>query len=129
MTEMFAPESFFDLEGFDHGRLFRGDEPVWTALDRLSGYLDSLFAKPWPLCGVSGAVERPLVIVDGALVDGAEVRTDGPKNSVQVFADGRRLEGAAVILPGAYLYDDRLILGPGTVVEPGALIKGPVVIG
>jgi UDP-N-acetylglucosamine diphosphorylase / glucose-1-phosphate thymidylyltransferase / UDP-N-acetylgalactosamine diphosphorylase / glucosamine-1-phosphate N-acetyltransferase / galactosamine-1-phosphate N-acetyltransferase len=28
-----------------------------------------------------------------------------------------------------FLFDDRVIVGPGTVVEPGALIKGPTVIG
>ena len=32
-------------------------------------------------------------------------------------------------MAGSYLFDDRIIIGAGTVVEPGALIKGPFVIG
>jgi NDP-sugar pyrophosphorylase family protein len=32
-------------------------------------------------------------------------------------------------MPGAYLFDDNIIIGAGTVIEPGALIKGPTVIG
>ena len=32
-------------------------------------------------------------------------------------------------MPGAYLFDDRIIIGAGTVVESGALIKGPTVLG
>ncbi len=32
-------------------------------------------------------------------------------------------------MPGAYLFNDNIIIGAGTVVEPGALIKGPTVLG
>jgi NDP-sugar pyrophosphorylase family protein len=32
-------------------------------------------------------------------------------------------------MPGAFLNDNRIIIGPGTIVEPGAFIKGPTVIG
>ncbi len=42
---------------------------------------------------------------------------------------GERWEDAAVILPGAFLANDAIIIGPGTVVEPGAFIRGPVIIG
>lgn len=70
-----------------------------------------------------------MVIYNGEVREDLEVKTTGPKNSVQVYLKGEILEGPAVILPGAYLFDDQVILGPGTVVEPGALLKGPVVIG
>ena len=33
------------------------------------------------------------------------------------------------VMPGAYLADDRIYLGKGTVVEPGAYIAGPTIIG
>jgi NDP-sugar pyrophosphorylase family protein len=42
---------------------------------------------------------------------------------------GEILENAAVIMPGAFLFNERIIIGPGTIVEPGALIRGPVIIG
>ncbi len=126
---MFEPEEFFDLKDFAHGDIFFPDEPVWTALNRLKDYMDSFFKDSWPLANVSGQVQKPLVIYNGKVRQDLEVRTAGPKNTVQVFKAGNIIEGPAVILPGAYLFDDRIIIGDGTVVEPGALIKGPAVIG
>ncbi len=126
---MFEAEEFFDLKDFAHGEIFIPGEPVWTALDRLKDYLDSFFQGPWPLANVSGPVHKPLVIHNGKLREDLEVKTTGPKNAVQVFEAGNIIEGPSVILPGAYLFDDRIIIGNSTVVEPGALLKGPVVIG
>lgn len=33
------------------------------------------------------------------------------------------------VMQGAYLLDDKIFIGPGSVVEPGAVIKGPTYIG
>lgn len=126
---MLEPKNFFDLEDYAHQALFADGEFVWTALDRLKDYIAACFDDPWPLAGTTGQIERPLVIHDGEVREGLEIRPTGPKGTVQAFSDGEVLEGAAVVLPGAYLFDDRIILGPGSVVEPGALIKGPAVIG
>ena len=126
---MIAAQDFFDLEGFDHRELFPADEAVWTALDRLRDYLASFFTGSWPLSNISGQIERPLVVFNGEVRFDCEVRATGPDGAIRAYMRGDALEGAAVILPGAYLFDDRIILGPGTLVEPGALIKGPAVIG
>jgi acetyltransferase-like isoleucine patch superfamily enzyme len=126
---MFAPEKFFNLERYDHQDIFLKDQPVWKALDRLPEYLTAFFEKPWPLANISGQVEKPLVIYDGEVRDDLEIRPTGGKGSVQVYMQEEIVEDAAVILPGAYLFDDKIIIGPGTIVEPGALIKGPTVIG
>lgn len=126
---MLAPEEFFDLTDCPHAALFSADQPVWAALDRLKQYLAGFFQGAWPLQGVSGEIRRPVVLVDGEVREDLEVRTDGPKGSVEVRQGGEIVEGASVILPGAYLFDDRVILGAGTVVEPSALIKGPAVFG
>lgn len=126
---MLTFEEFFDLTEFRHSDLFSPEENVWTALDHLPDYLSSFFQAPWPLSHIFGQVERPLVIHNGSLIDGADVNHSGPKSTIQVRVNGEVLEGAAVILPGAYLFNDKVIIGPGTVVEPGACIKGPVVIG
>ena len=40
---------------------------------------------------------------------------------------GHRIEGD--VLPGAYLGPGDILIGPGTVVEPGAYIAGPTIIG
>ena len=109
--------------------LFRADEPVWTALDRLGGHLAALFTNAWPLQGRTGLVERPFAIHEGRVLDRVELVREGPKGGLVARAGGAVLEGAAIVMAGAYLFDDRVILGPGTVVEPGALLKGPTVIG
>ena len=126
---MFTPERFFDLKNYDHREVFLEDEPVWKALDRFPEYLTAFFDKPWPLANISGQIDKPLVIYDGEVRDDLEIRPAGGNGSIQVYMQDEIVEGAAVILPGACLFDDRIIIGPGTVVEPGALIKGPTVIG
>jgi carbonic anhydrase/acetyltransferase-like protein (isoleucine patch superfamily) len=126
---MLAPQDFFDLKDFDHQGIFSKDEAVWTALDRLKDYLATFFQKSWPLSKMTGQIERGLVIYNGEVRDDLEIKTTGPNHSIRVYMKGEILEGAAVLLPGAFLFNDKIIIGPGTIVEPGAFIKGPVVIG
>jgi bifunctional N-acetylglucosamine-1-phosphate-uridyltransferase/glucosamine-1-phosphate-acetyltransferase GlmU-like protein len=126
---MLAPKDFFDLKDFDHQGIFSEDEPVWTALDRLKDYLATFFQKSWPLCKMTGQIGKALVIYNGEVRDDLEIKTAGPNNSIQIYMKGEILEGATVILPGAFLSNDKIIIGPGTIVEPGAFIKGPVIIG
>ena len=126
---MMLPGDFFDLKECGHQELFQPDAPVWTALDRLQDYLASFFQTSWPLAGRVGMVEKPLIIVDGKVRDDCDVRPSGPKNTIQAIHGDSPLEDAAIIMPGAYLFDDKIVMGAGTVVEPGALIKGPTVLG
>jgi len=126
---MLAPQDFFDLKDCEHQELFPEDEAVWTPLDRLKDYLAAFFEKSWPLATRTGHIDKPLVIYHNEVRDDLEVKTTTAKGSFHVFLKGEKLEGASVILPGVYLFDDRIIIGSGTIVEPGTLIKGPVVIG
>ena len=126
---MLEPNDFFDLEGCDHKELFSKEEAVWTALDRLQEYLAAFFEKEWPLSTINGLVDKTLVIYDGEVRDDLEVTTTGKKGAVKALINGEIVDDAAIILPGAYLFDDKIIIGSGSVVEPGALLKGPVVIG
>ncbi len=121
---------FFDSDG-PHKALFKDDEPVWTVLDRLGPYLDSFFQKDWPRKGITGLIQEPLVIVRGELIlDGSiSIFPKGDRGGIGVEIDGKPISDAAVVMPGAYLFDDRVIIGPGTVIEPGALLKNHSVIG
>jgi len=74
-------------------------------------------------------VEKPLVILNDTVRDDLAIRPSGPKNTIQAFDGNNLMEDAAIIMAGAYLFDDQIIIGAGSVVEPGALIKGPTVIG
>jgi len=126
---MLEPQELFALQEFEHREIFREDEVVWSALDRLKDYLGTLFTKRRPLSNISGQVERPLVIFEGEAREDLEVKNTGPEDSIQAFKDGELLEGASIVLPGAYLFNDRILIGPNAIIEPGALVKGPVVIG
>ena len=126
---MLAPQDFFELKDFDHQGIFSKEEPVWAALDRLTDYLAAYFQNSWPLSKMTGLIDKALVIYNNEIRNDLEIKTTGPKSSIQVYMKGEILEGAAVILPGAFLFNDQIIIGPGTVVEPGAFIKGPAVIG
>lgn len=120
---------FFDLADFDHRALFSEDQPVWTALSDLHDYLDTFFQTSWPLAGISGQVDTPLVVHEGKVLRDITIEATGPEGSIRAFSEGMALEDAAIIMPGAFLFDDTILIGPGAVVEPGALIKGPTVIG
>lgn len=126
---MLEPREFFELEAFEHRAVFLEDEPVWSTLANLKPYLARVFEAPWPLRGIAGMIDRPIAIHEGALLRDVEVAPGPKEGRLAVRAGGRTLEGAALILPGSYLFDDRIVLGPGTVVEPGALLKGPLVVG
>ena len=121
---MLLPSDFFDLEDYEHKELFTADQPVWTVLDRLKDYIESFFKTPWPLKGHEGMVERPMAIVNGAVRHDLSVRPVGKGGAIRAFDGDSQVQNASIIMPGAYLFDDKVIVGPGTVVEPEALIKG-----
>lgn len=126
---MLLPQDFFDLQKWNHQGIFIQEEAVWTALDRLPDYLAAFFEKSWPLSNRTGLINKALVIYKGEVREDLEVRCTSPNQAFQVYRGEEILAGAAVILPGAYLSDDRIIIGSGTVIEPGVFIKGPAVIG
>ena len=126
---MIAPQDFFDLQDFRYKEILFEKEAVWSVLDRLKDYLSSFFLESWTLSGIEGQIEKPLVIHQGEVRDDLEVRASGAKGLAHAYMKGEPLQGASIILPGAYLFDDKIRIGSGTIVEPGALIKGPVVIG
>ncbi len=127
---MLRPEDFFDLRESGPKGLFRDVEFVWEALGRLKAYLkETLSPNVNRLCGDMLTKTRVLwqgeVIEDGFVIDGG----DALKGQLKVFRDGVELEGASVVCAGAVLSDDRIQIGQGSVIEPGALIKGPTMIG
>lgn len=126
---MLKPEEFFDIADLSHAEIFSPGENVWKALDRLPEFLSSFFQGPWPLSNVKGLIQRPLAVYDGSAVELDETDVMGSKGQLRAGVLGGVPQGAAVILPGVYLSDGKVVIGPGSVVEPGAMIKGPAVIG
>lgn len=129
---MLSAENFFDLKDFVHRGLFNKDEPVWLVLTRLKSYISQAL-KP-NLQGISRSgplIQQTTVLYRGnILTSGFDLRPGNvSKGKFQVLLDGKPLEGAVVLYAGAYLMDDDIFIGPGTTIEPGALIKGPTIIG
>jgi NDP-sugar pyrophosphorylase family protein len=129
---MLTADIFFDFENWAHRELFTEAEPVWQALTRLKSYISQLLKPNLQGLGHSGPVlEQTIVLHQGnVLTSEFDLRSgDVTKGKFQVIYRGEVLLGASVLYAGACLMDDHIFVGPGSVVEPGALIKGPTIIG
>ena len=128
--EELKPESFFkDAEKY---KLFAGLGLVWEALEGLKEYIrTSMKPNTAGLRGNGGFVRATSALWQGeAFSQDLEIKPgDTTKGTLEVYYKGRRLEGAALVYAGAVLMDDEIELGAGAVVEPGALIKGPTIVG
>lgn len=97
----FKAEDFFDLSGFPHREIFKDVETVWEVLPLIGGYIKK-HIKP---------------------------NVSAIRNGGDLITEKKVLENGAVVHAGAFLMDDNIELGPGVVVEPGAMITGPTIIG
>ncbi len=129
---MLRPQDFFELNNFEHKGLFDDTQYVWEALSKLKPYIkDAITSNVAPLRKDGVMVSRTCVFFAGEVIDeGFDIETgDATKGESKVFMKGNELKGASILYAGAILFDDHISIGEGTVVEPGALIKGPAVIG
>ena len=127
---MLRPESFFDLAQFQHIGIFSNMECVWEALIELKSYVkDNLSPNVAHLSG--DMLSKTCVFWNGEMIeDDFEIKPgDTTKGKLEVFRTGVELKGASVIYAGVTLFDSNIYIGKGTVIEPGALIKGPTIIG
>lgn len=129
---LIGPDSFFNLESFDHRDLFAGCDRVWQALGKIPAYLAEHLRPNVKSIGCFGQpLTETTVIWQGRIWrDGYDlVRGDVTKGKFRTRIGGEETSQAVVIFAGAVLWDEEISLGPGSVVEPGALIKGPTIIG
>jgi acetyltransferase-like isoleucine patch superfamily enzyme len=129
---MLSPRSFFDLDGLFEASLFEGLTYVWEALPRIKGFIEERIRPNVGTLRKHGEVlTRTYVLWRDQILteDLFLVSGDVNKEQFKVLYKDTELEGATVLYPGVALMDDQIQLGPGVVVEPGALIKGPTIIG
>ncbi len=124
-----TPEDFFRIISLSRHRvLFEECVFVWEVLKHLREYLLE-HLKPLP-SGIP--LREPLlqgmVICEGECVPLSEVEMVKEGRSFSLYHKGEVLQGA-VVMAGAVLMDREIELSPGVVVEPGALLYGPAVIG
>jgi bifunctional N-acetylglucosamine-1-phosphate-uridyltransferase/glucosamine-1-phosphate-acetyltransferase GlmU-like protein len=130
VENVIEPADFFDLEDFEHKALFADVQYVWEALVNLKTYLKERLVPN--VAALSGSMlSKPHVLWKGQIFDqGFEIEHgDATKGKLRVLRKGDELVGASVLHAGAILFDSNIWIGEGTVVEPGALIKGPTIIG
>ena len=130
MENLVRPADFFDLKDFEHKALFAEVQYVWEALVNLKTYLKQRLVPN--VADLGGAMlTKTLILWNGQIMDqGFEIEHgDATKGNLRVFRKGDELQGASVLHAGAILFDSHIRVGKGTVVEPGALIRGPTIIG
>jgi len=128
---MLKPDNFFDLEGIPFLGLFENVEYVWEALKKIQEYIKENIEPNVSNLRKDGSVlSKTLVIHEGKTIDSGFIleHGDASKGKFIVKKDGEVLPNASVVYAGAVLMDDEIQIGKGTVIEPGALIKGPAII-
>ena len=125
---MLRPQDFFELSGNPFAVLFNGTEYVWDALKKLKTYIkENLRENVSAVRKGDTYLNRTVVLYNGNLIEhGFELDTSGKKPLAKI--NGEILDGASILFAGASLMDDDIYIGKNTVVEAGALIKGPTII-
>ncbi|MEN6438352.1 MAG: glucose-1-phosphate thymidylyltransferase [Syntrophobacter sp.] len=130
--DFLRPEVFFDLSHFAYRDVFSGCGLVWEALGKISSFLDNHMKPNVSGVGCFGRpLEKTLVLWRGQWLDaGFEIiGGDVTKGKFRVKVGGEETSDAAVLFAGGVLWDEAIFIGPGAVLEPGALVKGPAMIG
>nr|MBF0222215.1 hypothetical protein [Desulfobulbaceae bacterium] len=73
-----------------------------------------------------------IVVVDNNLIPASALSIelgDATKGQVRAYKDGQPLIGASIIMAGAVLSGNQIKIGQNVLIEPGAMIKSPAIIG
>lgn len=131
---MLSTESFFDLTNFRHSQLFSKSKYVWAGLNNLKEYMNSygfnsldatLFRENEPL-------PQTLILYDGNITSAEEFEIDfgnTTKGKLEVSLNGKPLPGASVLMAGSCFRGQKIEIGKGSLIETGAMIKSPAIIG
>lgn len=129
----YAAEAFFDLGEFAHRNLFAGQSMVWEGLAALKAYMEAATypeLPPWLPRGVP--LPETVLCLDGCFLSAKGYVIDygdATKGKLAVVKDGQRLHGASVLMAGTVLVGERFQIGRGVLVESGAFLQAPVVLG
>jgi len=131
---MLSANAFFDLRTSEHPELIRPEDQVWLALQNLKPYLESRQYGELPpsLIRNGEPIPKTLVLYEGSFLEAEEIGIEygnATKGELKVFRAGNQLDGASVIMAGAILKGGRIKIGRGVLIEPGAYIDSPAIIG
>jgi acetyltransferase-like isoleucine patch superfamily enzyme len=131
---MLTTQSFFDASDFPDHQLFEPDNKVWQPLNDLKNYMDSYHYPKYDNVYIRNGIPltEHIIIHKGQTLcfnDLQIIYGDATKGELEVIRAGMRLEGASVIMAGAVLSGNKIAIGKGVLIETGAMIKSPAIIG
>jgi bifunctional N-acetylglucosamine-1-phosphate-uridyltransferase/glucosamine-1-phosphate-acetyltransferase GlmU-like protein len=131
---MLLASSFFDTTAYRHRTIFSDCEPVWSALNNLKRYMDGYQYQAEILKPIADGVplQKPVVLHDNSLIaaEACEIIYGGTcKGNLTISRSGSLLDGASLIMAGTILIGSKISIGRGSLIEGGATIKEPAVIG
>ncbi|RUM87248.1 MAG: glucose-1-phosphate thymidylyltransferase [Thermodesulfatator sp.] len=125
-----SPTDYFDLTTLTrHRTLFEGLFYVWEVLERLADYLREHLQPLPPEVPLAEPLREGLVFWEGEFLPFSEVKIFRKGRGFRILRRGEELSEAALVFPGAVFMDREVGLSPGVVVEPGALLYGPTLLG
>lgn len=131
---MFEPLSFFDLDEFPCADLFEKAEHVWDGLRNLKVYMNQHVGKLLihDLLTNGKPLSEPLLLHESEWGPASDCRIEYDNvtgGGLTIFRDGIQLKGASLVMAGAVILGSRINIGKGVLVESGAWIKEPAIIG
>ncbi|MFP3983571.1 MAG: hypothetical protein ACLFV2_07770 [Desulfurivibrionaceae bacterium] len=130
---MLTADYFFDISSFGHRELFRENSPVWAALKGLKEYMaDQRFLSLSEIIRPGEPLSQPVVVLENNFINASGLTFefgDVNKGGLKISKDGEILEGASLIMAGAVLNGSQIRLGRGSLIESGAFLQSPTIIG
>ncbi len=112
--------------------LFKDVENIWGILDSLKGFIQETVNPNLPDF-ISPGIPLPghlVLLPKGWLTEGFEIVCNpSTKGKLQVWIEGEPVPSASLLCAGSVFADLTIQIGTGVTIEPGALIKGPAIIG
>ncbi len=137
IPEKLRPRYYFDFDEhpFEHADLISGAPSVVHVLERIGGYLADKASDLISTAEVTGTkteADYPgrcsgrfrVLLEEGAVFEPAFIVGGRARPSTLLVRAGAQVVGANL-----WLDQGDIVLGPGTVVEPGAGLKGPTIVG
>ncbi|MDR2338928.1 MAG: glucose-1-phosphate thymidylyltransferase, partial [Deltaproteobacteria bacterium] len=124
---------YFTISEHSELRLFLfGEEYVWDILDHIADFVRAVI-KPnvsEARAQNNGFIRVPTAIHEGRTYsEGVSYDLKDASGYFHAYHDGKELENAALLLPGAFLGDDAVQISPGVLIESAATVYGPTVLG
>lgn len=131
---MYDAPSFFDLADYPYAEVFSDTGYVWQALGFLKEFVDESVDNLSAMQSLENGVplSEHLVLYEGTSIPAQEcdiVYGDTVKGGLQIYRRGELLPGASVIMAGVTLLGMKIAIGRGVLIESGALVKAPAIIG